>query len=144
MNGDWRAVATLAEKCLSIASQPHEQIMYKMFIILASFKSREFKAAGLILDAIHPDDSIYLYESHPQHYQNLKGSFMPFTLRILHAELPHYRENTQETLDRYMQLLSFIRTQLQTITTKPDYDKEEEKKNGNNVKKEYCYVLLIC
>jgi len=129
MNGEWRAVAVLAEKCLGNTNKPHEQVIYKMFMIFGLFKSRDFKAAGVVLDGIsHLDDAVYLYESHPQHYQKLKGSMIPFTMRILHAELPHYRDNTQETLDRYMQLLAFVRTQLQYIRTKADFDREDEKK----------------
>ncbi|NWX81465.1 TPC12 protein, partial [Nothoprocta pentlandii] len=40
------------------------------------------------------------YEYHPQVYPGRKGSMVPFSMRILHAELPQYLGNPQESLDR--------------------------------------------
>ncbi|XP_067150358.1 trafficking protein particle complex subunit 12 isoform X2 [Apteryx mantelli] len=40
------------------------------------------------------------YEYHPHVYPGRKGSMVPFSMRILHAELPQYLGNPQESLDR--------------------------------------------
>ncbi|XP_030167581.1 trafficking protein particle complex subunit 12 isoform X1 [Lynx canadensis] len=40
------------------------------------------------------------YEYHPQVYPGRRGSMVPFSMRILHAELQQYLGNPQESLDR--------------------------------------------
>ncbi|XP_054136252.1 trafficking protein particle complex subunit 12 isoform X2 [Melozone crissalis] len=40
------------------------------------------------------------YEYYPNVYPGRKGSMVPFSMRILHAELPQYLGNPQESLDR--------------------------------------------
>ncbi|XP_064364570.1 trafficking protein particle complex subunit 12 isoform X3 [Dromaius novaehollandiae] len=40
------------------------------------------------------------YEYYPHVYPGRKGSMVPFSMRILHAELPQYLGNPQESLDR--------------------------------------------
>uniref|UniRef100_A0A8C2HMZ6 Trafficking protein particle complex subunit 12 n=1 Tax=Cyprinus carpio TaxID=7962 RepID=A0A8C2HMZ6_CYPCA len=45
----------------------------------------------------HPD--LY-YEYYPTVYPGRRGSMLPFSMRVLHAELPQYLQKPQETLDR--------------------------------------------
>ncbi|PNJ20137.1 TRAPPC12 isoform 20, partial [Pongo abelii] len=40
------------------------------------------------------------YEYYPHVYPGRRGSMVPFSMRILHAELQQYLGNPQESLDR--------------------------------------------
>lgn len=39
---------------------------------------------------------------------NVLGSMVPFGMRVLHAELPHYLGRSQEALDRLYYVLAII------------------------------------
>ena len=43
------------------------------------------------------------------------GSLVPFSLRVIHAELPQHNGRPQETLDRLYRLLSTIRSVLKNL-----------------------------
>ena len=43
------------------------------------------------------------------------GSLVPFSLRVIHAELPQHNGRSQETLDRLYRLLSTIRNVLKNL-----------------------------
>uniref|UniRef100_A0A8C1WXB3 Trafficking protein particle complex subunit 12 n=1 Tax=Cyprinus carpio TaxID=7962 RepID=A0A8C1WXB3_CYPCA len=51
----------------------------------------------------HPD--LY-YEYYPMVYPGRRGSMVPFSMRVLHAELPQYLQKPQETLDRLHRIKS--------------------------------------
>uniref|UniRef100_A0A8C1KP49 Trafficking protein particle complex subunit 12 n=1 Tax=Cyprinus carpio TaxID=7962 RepID=A0A8C1KP49_CYPCA len=51
----------------------------------------------------HPD--LY-YEYYPTVYPGRRGSMVPFSMRVLHAELPQYLQKPQETLDRLHRIKS--------------------------------------
>ncbi|XP_073682826.1 trafficking protein particle complex subunit 12 [Garra rufa] len=46
------------------------------------------------------------YEYYPTVYPGRRGSMVPFSMRILHAELPQYLQKSQETLDRLHRIKS--------------------------------------
>lgn len=46
------------------------------------------------------------YEYYPSVYPGRRGSMVPFSMRILHAELPQYLQKPQETLDRLYRMKS--------------------------------------
>ncbi|XP_051502171.1 trafficking protein particle complex subunit 12-like [Myxocyprinus asiaticus] len=46
------------------------------------------------------------YEYYPTVYPGRRGSMVPFSMRILHAELPQYLQKPQETLDRLHRIKS--------------------------------------
>ncbi|XP_058470815.1 trafficking protein particle complex subunit 12 [Solea solea] len=54
----------------------------------------EFEPFG---DLDHPD---LFYEYYPTVYPGRRGSMVPFSMRLLHAELPQYLAKPQEALDR--------------------------------------------
>ena len=45
----------------------------------------------------------------------LAGSMVPFSLRVIHAELPQHNGRPQESLDRLYRLLSTIRSVLNNL-----------------------------
>ncbi|XP_026085029.1 trafficking protein particle complex subunit 12-like [Carassius auratus] len=46
------------------------------------------------------------YEYYPTVYPGRRGSMVPFSMRVLHAELPQYLQKPQETLDRLYRIKS--------------------------------------
>uniref|UniRef100_A0A673KHI3 Trafficking protein particle complex subunit 12 n=1 Tax=Sinocyclocheilus rhinocerous TaxID=307959 RepID=A0A673KHI3_9TELE len=46
------------------------------------------------------------YEYYPTVYPGRRGSMVPFSMRVLHAELPQYLQKPQETLDRLHRIKS--------------------------------------
>lgn len=49
------------------------------------------------------------YEEHPSEYPGRSGSFVPFALRWLHAELPHRLGQSAATMDRLYSLLELCK-----------------------------------
>ena len=63
---------------------------------------RELSGFGM-LD--YPD--VY-YEYAPDLYPGRKGSMIPFSMRLLYAELPHYLKRSDEALDRLYFLAAVV------------------------------------
>ncbi|KAM6973431.1 trafficking protein particle complex subunit 12 [Aplochiton taeniatus] len=63
-------------------------------------------------DLDHPD--LY-YEYHPTVYPGRRGSMVPFSMRVLHAELPQYLAKPQESLDRLHSLKTVCHTILNNL-----------------------------
>ncbi|XP_056282368.1 trafficking protein particle complex subunit 12 isoform X2 [Pseudoliparis swirei] len=60
----------------------------------------------------HPD--LY-YEYYPSVYPGRRGSVVPFSMRLLHAELPQYLAKPQEALDRLYHLKTICLTILENL-----------------------------
>jgi hypothetical protein len=59
---------------------------------VAFIKLRLYKNATEELTTLgNLDEPNYLFETYPELYPSLKGCFIPFSLRILQAELPAYQ-----------------------------------------------------
>ncbi|KAK6924118.1 hypothetical protein RJ641_010318 [Dillenia turbinata] len=113
--GSWLSVLDKVSRArnLSLLSLPHEHLTYATFNILALSKLRRFSEAASELSSLDDlNSSIYHFETYPQHYPNRTGSFVPFSLRFLHADIPSKLGNRNETLDRLYLLLDFVRTKL--------------------------------
>uniref|UniRef100_A0A3Q0R697 Trafficking protein particle complex subunit 12 n=1 Tax=Amphilophus citrinellus TaxID=61819 RepID=A0A3Q0R697_AMPCI len=57
------------------------------------------------------------YEYYPNVYPGRKGSMVPFSMRLLHAELPQYLAKPQEALDRLHHLKTVCLTILENLET---------------------------
>lgn len=55
------------------------------------------------------------YEFYPHIFPGRKGSMVPFGMRVLHAELPHYLGRSQEALDRLYYVLAIIQKILKNL-----------------------------
>jgi len=80
------------------------------------FKLKSFSNAEAELKAFEDFEKPDLfYEYYPKVYPGMKGSLVPFSLRVIHAELPQHNGRPQETLDRLYRLLSTIRSVLKNL-----------------------------
>eukprot|EP00698_Gefionella_okellyi_P019525 TRINITY_DN5990_c0_g1_i1.p1 TRINITY_DN5990_c0_g1~~TRINITY_DN5990_c0_g1_i1.p1 ORF type:complete len:418 (+),score=83.92 TRINITY_DN5990_c0_g1_i1:150-1403(+) len=105
-HGEWPSVAALAEQCFTQSVLPHVALEIRLAKLFALVKLKRFKSADRELAAIGDLDSAsYLFESYPDVYGDRKGSMVPFTLRVIHATLPHHLGNHSETIDRLYVLL---------------------------------------
>uniref|UniRef100_A0A6Q2Y1F2 Trafficking protein particle complex subunit 12 n=1 Tax=Esox lucius TaxID=8010 RepID=A0A6Q2Y1F2_ESOLU len=120
---NWRAAVDLTGRLLTAhgqgygkAGQPTSHTTDSLqlwFVRLALLtKLSLFQNAEMELEPFgnldHPD--LY-YEYYPAIYPGRRGSMVPFSMRVLHAELPQYLGKPQESLDR----LHSMRTVCQTI-----------------------------
>ena len=95
------------------------QLWFTRFVLLKQthqfeLLERELSAFGM-LD--YPD--VY-FEHAPDLYPGRKGSIIPFSLRLLYAELPHHLKRSGEALDRLYFLAAVVERVTQIIPL-PDY-----------------------
>ncbi|GLJ25783.1 hypothetical protein SUGI_0493710 [Cryptomeria japonica] len=124
--GSWRTIldkVTQARK-LCLLQKPHEHLIYMAYNVLANAKLRRYGEAADELDTLgNFEDPKYRYESHGSFYQGMCGSMIPFSLRWLHAEMPHRLASRQETIDRLYGLLEFVENKITAIEFKIKTDK---------------------
>ncbi|XP_065843240.1 trafficking protein particle complex subunit 12-like [Oscarella lobularis] len=116
--GHYRAALDLTGKFLAANGQGMEgrdliralhthktlQVWFCRFALLCKLKM--FNVAHTELEAFHDFDQPDLYfEYHPDIYPEKKGSLVPFSFRLLAAELPQYLGKQQEALDKLYRLL---------------------------------------
>ncbi|XP_042598803.1 trafficking protein particle complex subunit 12 [Cyprinus carpio] len=109
---NWRAAVDLTGRLLTAhgqgygkSGQPtsHTTDSLQLWFVRLSLlvKLNLFQNAELELEPFgnldHPN--LY-YEYYPTVYPGRRGSMVPFSMRVLHAELPQYLQKPQETLDR--------------------------------------------
>ncbi|XP_036118664.1 trafficking protein particle complex subunit 12 [Molossus molossus] len=109
---NWRAAVDLCGRLLTAHGQGYSKsglptshtadslqlwfVRLALLVKLGLFQNAEMEFAPFgNLD--QPD--LY-YEYYPHVYPGRRGSMVPFSMRILHAELPQYLGNPQESLDR--------------------------------------------
>ncbi|XP_066496400.1 trafficking protein particle complex subunit 12 [Tiliqua scincoides] len=109
---NWRAAVDLCGRLLTAHGQGYGKsglptshttdslqlwfVRLALLVKLGLFQSAEmeFEPFGNL------DQSDLYYEYYPHLYPGRKGSMVPFSMRILHAELQQYLGNPQESLDR--------------------------------------------
>ncbi|NXU58760.1 TPC12 protein, partial [Turnix velox] len=109
---NWRAAVDLCGRLLSAHGQGYKksglptshttdslQLWFVRLALLVKLNlfhnaEMEFEPFGNL------DQPDLYYEYYPHVYPGRKGSMVPFSMRILHAELPQYLGNPQESLDR--------------------------------------------
>ncbi|VUZ52201.1 unnamed protein product [Hymenolepis diminuta] len=63
------------------------------------------------------DNPDVYFEYDPIAYKGRKGSMIPFSLRLLHAELPHYLKRSSEALDRLYFLSAVVSRMITNLTS---------------------------
>nr|XP_036286185.1 trafficking protein particle complex subunit 12 [Pipistrellus kuhlii] len=109
---NWRAAVDLCGRLLTAHGQGYGKsglptshtadslqlwfVRLALLVKLGLFQSaeREFEPFGSL------DQPDLYYEYYPQLYPGRRGSMVPFSMRVLHAELQQYLGNPQEALDR--------------------------------------------
>ncbi|XP_069462132.1 trafficking protein particle complex subunit 12 [Ambystoma mexicanum] len=109
---NWRAAVDLSGRLLSAHGQGYGKsgqptshttdslqlwfVRLALLVKLSLFQNAEmeFEPFGSL------DQPDLYYEYYPNVYPGRKGSMVPFSMRVLHAELPQYLGNPQESLDR--------------------------------------------
>eukprot|EP01116_Phalansterium_solitarium_P022491 TRINITY_DN7445_c2_g1_i1.p2 TRINITY_DN7445_c2_g1~~TRINITY_DN7445_c2_g1_i1.p2 ORF type:complete len:466 (-),score=179.86 TRINITY_DN7445_c2_g1_i1:195-1592(-) len=111
-NGCWRPTHKLSERLLQSARHPHYALQLRLCAVLALVKMRQFKHAADELAKVGDFDSPEnCFEKYPEHYPGLRGSMVPFALRVVAATLP-YHLKTSQSLDPLYELLAVCRRQL--------------------------------
>eukprot|EP00002_Diphylleia_rotans_P007718 TRINITY_DN17370_c0_g1_i1.p1 TRINITY_DN17370_c0_g1~~TRINITY_DN17370_c0_g1_i1.p1 ORF type:complete len:535 (+),score=112.11 TRINITY_DN17370_c0_g1_i1:55-1659(+) len=106
-SGAWSGFLQLSEVLSAETKHPQERIQFQCCRLIALFRLRRYAYCEQhINDLGDLNDAKYRFESHPEYFENKTGSMIPFTLHLLHAEIPHRIGNTLLSLDRLYQLLS--------------------------------------
>ncbi|KAJ3675202.1 hypothetical protein LUZ60_004244 [Juncus effusus] len=113
--GQWRLLLTSLPSPTPLSAPfhspaPHLHLLHCTLSALSLFKLRRYPDLSNLLSTLSPLDSPqYLFQSYPSLYPSLAGSFLPFTLRVLYALLPHRLGDRPQTLDRLYNLLALCR-----------------------------------
>ncbi|PRP81926.1 hypothetical protein PROFUN_10634 [Planoprotostelium fungivorum] len=125
--GSWRSVVKLVDRLLIDVPHRHDMIQIRLCRIVANMKLRMHKAAQTeLLELGDFDSAPNLFEDYPEQYGNLRGSMIPFTLRVLRAVLPlHLKAST--SLDPLYELLTLCKTQMDSMT---QYEEDIKKRDN--------------
>eukprot|EP01130_Rhizamoeba_saxonica_P018937 TRINITY_DN9665_c0_g1_i1.p1 TRINITY_DN9665_c0_g1~~TRINITY_DN9665_c0_g1_i1.p1 ORF type:complete len:383 (-),score=81.26 TRINITY_DN9665_c0_g1_i1:14-1162(-) len=96
----WISVIELAEKCLMSEELLEMKLQYRLAIIYGMIRMKMFENALSEFNNIGDFDSEkYLYESYPKLYPDKQGTMIPFTMRLLKAELDMKYDNVISSLE---------------------------------------------
>ncbi|KAJ7531375.1 hypothetical protein O6H91_14G041800 [Diphasiastrum complanatum] len=119
--GQWRALLEMVKEARNffVLLSPNEQITYSTYHVLALMKLGSYGAASDELASIGDlDGPKYHYEQYSDLYPGQFGSMVPFSLKWLHAELPHRLGMTTATIDRLYSLLDFCSRRYDDVQAK--------------------------
>ncbi|RVE66360.1 hypothetical protein OJAV_G00106560 [Oryzias javanicus] len=113
---NWRAAVDLTGRLLTAhgqgygkAGQPTSHTTDSLQLNLFQNAELEFEPFGNL------DQPDLYYEYYPTVYPGKRGSMVPFSMRLLHAELPQYLAKPQEALDRLHHLETICLTILDNL-----------------------------
>ncbi|XP_067099224.1 trafficking protein particle complex subunit 12 isoform X1 [Osmerus mordax] len=124
---NWRAAVDLSGRLLTAHGQGYGKTgqptshttdsLQLWFVRLALLiKLSLFQNAEIEMEPFGSMDQPDLYyEYYPTVYPGRRGSMVPFSMRVLHAELPQYLANPQESLDRLHSLKTVCQTVLDNL-----------------------------
>ncbi|XP_061897774.1 trafficking protein particle complex subunit 12 isoform X1 [Entelurus aequoreus] len=124
---NWRAAVDLTGRLLTAHGQGYGKAgqltshttnsLQLWFVRLALLtKLKLFQNAELEFDPFGDLDQLDLfYEFYPTIYPGRRGSMVPFSMRLLHAELPQHLAKPQEALDRLHNLKTVCLTILENL-----------------------------
>ncbi|GAB2236261.1 hypothetical protein Drorol1_Dr00028001 [Drosera rotundifolia] len=112
-HGSYRTLLDKLTRSLSLSHSPlpHSHLLYLAFNSLALAKLRRYPDALRDLDDL--DSPSYRFESYPDTYPGMAGSFVPFGLRLMRCLLPAKLGKKGETIDRLYELLGFVRERIE-------------------------------
>ncbi|XP_009784882.1 uncharacterized protein [Nicotiana sylvestris] len=125
--GAWKSILDKVghARSLNLLTKPHEHLTYLTFNALALTKLRRPVDANQELETLLENGQEdfnspqFHYQNYPSHYPNMKGNFVPFALRWLHAYLPQALGQRVKSLDRLYTLLDYIRSKKVETLTNP-------------------------
>eukprot|EP01112_Ceratiomyxa_fruticulosa_P018012 TRINITY_DN5706_c0_g1_i1.p1 TRINITY_DN5706_c0_g1~~TRINITY_DN5706_c0_g1_i1.p1 ORF type:complete len:532 (-),score=93.83 TRINITY_DN5706_c0_g1_i1:70-1665(-) len=130
--GAWRSVLKLADRCIALSNVPPKILQYKLCRIIALIKTRLYKNALDEITGIGDfQDPVNCYETYPQLGQR-RGSMVPFSMRVLKAELT-YILSTDQSLDPLYNLLSMCRREIERLKSEyPETSGVSDQTPGQN------------
>jgi hypothetical protein len=118
--GSWRSLLKVADRCIESTKYPHYILQVKLCKVIAQMKMRMYKAALDEIEGIgNFDGSTNVFESYKELYPNMKGSMVPFELRLIKAELPYFLK-TNNSLDPLYELLAYCRQRIAKLKLAED------------------------
>ncbi|KAM7534551.1 hypothetical protein Aperf_G00000116342 [Anoplocephala perfoliata] len=92
------------------------QLWLTRFVLLKQTQQFELLEKELAAFGRLDNPDVY-FEHEPTTYRGRKGSMIPFSLRLLHAELPHYLKRSSEALDRLYFLSAVVSRMIANLTS---------------------------
>eukprot|EP00301_Raphidiophrys_heterophryoidea_P026493 c9163_g1_i2.p1 GENE.c9163_g1_i2~~c9163_g1_i2.p1 ORF type:complete len:339 (+),score=52.99 c9163_g1_i2:54-1019(+) len=133
----WREVCSLSEDLLNCKNAleptgptsttllPHERVELSLAYVFACRKLRKFKSAADHLATLGDlSGPRYSYEFYPETYPNKSGSFVPFSLLVLHALMPRYVGHLDKALEQLYALLNSVQQEAMPTSDELPLDDE--------------------
>eukprot|EP00003_Mantamonas_plastica_P032044 TRINITY_DN856_c1_g1_i4.p1 TRINITY_DN856_c1_g1~~TRINITY_DN856_c1_g1_i4.p1 ORF type:complete len:409 (+),score=125.89 TRINITY_DN856_c1_g1_i4:67-1227(+) len=102
------------------------------------FRVVAFRRLGMIAETVHElevlddfDSPTYRYESYGDMFPDKAGTFVPFSLRVHRAELPHFQGNTSGTIDHLYALIAFCEEQIFALDAMDEQSEQNDKLFGD-------------
>ncbi|EFA82241.1 hypothetical protein PPL_04664 [Heterostelium album PN500] len=114
--GNWNNVFKVADMCISNTNNPQSILQYKLCRVIAHVKMKNFKVAYDEIQGIGDiRDLVNCYEAYPQLFPNRKGTMVPFSLRIIKAELACHLGVEKYQLDALYALLAICKREITNL-----------------------------
>jgi trafficking protein particle complex subunit 12 len=133
--GSWRMAQKVAERCMKeCEAAPHAAMQFRLCKIIALVKLRLYKSAQEDLDSLGDlDSSQCTFDANAAIYGSggasltaeLRGSFVPFSLRLIKAELPSFFGNVAHSIDALYALLELVRRRVDEARAAEQLDADE-------------------
>ncbi|EAL66761.1 hypothetical protein DDB_G0281351 [Dictyostelium discoideum AX4] len=141
--GNWNNVFKVAELCIANTNNPQSILQYKLCRIIAHVKMRSYSAADSEIKGIGDiRDLVNCYESYPQLFPGKKGSMVPFSMRIIKAELACHLNTEKFQLDSLYALLSICKKEIQNLNETISKNNSNNNNNNNNIIKKSTSTIV--
>eukprot|EP01132_Coremiostelium_polycephalum_P006077 gene6077-7571_t len=118
-NGNWNNVFKVADMCIANTNNPLSILQYKLCRVISHIKMRSYKIAYDEIQGIGDiRDLVNCYETYPHLFPNRKGTMVPFSMRIIKAELACHLGLEKYQLDALYALLTICKREILNLEQK--------------------------
>jgi len=131
--GNWNNVFKVADLCIANTNNPLSILQFKLCRIISHVKMRSYKIAYDEIQGIGDNrDLVNCFETYPHLFPGRKGTMVPFTMRVIKAELACHLGLEKFQLDALYALLSLTKREIQNLDDLIKYSKQNKVIVNNN------------
>ncbi|EGG24007.1 hypothetical protein DFA_06145 [Cavenderia fasciculata] len=130
--GNWNNVFKVADMCIAGTNNPLLILQYKQCRIVAHVRMRNYKIAYDEIQGIGDvRDLVNCYEAYPALFPNKKGTMVPFSMRVIKAELACHLGLEKYQLDALYALLSTCKREILNLEQQ-EFNRQNNGFGGGN------------
>ncbi|KAF2071043.1 hypothetical protein CYY_007641 [Polysphondylium violaceum] len=131
--GNWNNVFKVADLCIANTNNPLSILEFKLCRIISHVKMRSYKIAYDEIQGIGDNrDLVNCFETYPHLFPGRKGTMVPFSMRIIKAELACHLGLEKFQLDALYALLSLTKREIQNLDDLLKNSKANSKQNSSS------------